>query len=400
MEFPHMDTLKDSRLPREDWRARTLLALLGLCASAALAGCGNFFVYPGGTTTTGTGTGTGSSSADFAYVSNSASGSTYLNGYSLSAGTLTATTGSPYSLTYAPAAMAITPSNTFLYIATDAALSTGYLYGYTIGTGGSLSILGGGTPLLNDSIASLDISPDGQWLFALDADGGEIEEYAINSSTGGLTFQNYFPVTGAPNGVVVPLSVKVAPSGDFILAALGTGGVVTYAFDTSTGVGLQSENSILPALASSGYYTVAVDKNNYIYAAGTVGLQVFSSTRAGAPTLIDNTPYTTGNGPRSTVIDTSDTYVYAGNQTDGTITEDTIGTNAALTAITGSPVTGPGTVSALGRDNSGKYILAAGYNGTSGVQLFTIGSAGGLTLSGSAATGTNLAVPTVVVMTH
>jgi 6-phosphogluconolactonase len=323
-----------------------------------------------------------------------------LNGYAVSSGALTAATGSPYSLAYTPAAMAITPSNTFLYIATDSALSTGYLYGYTIGTGGSLTILGGGTPLLNDSIASLDISPDGQWLFALDADGGEIEEYAINSSTGGLTFQNYFPVVGAPSGVVVPLSVKVAPSGDFIVAALGTGGVVTYAFNTSTGVGVQSENSIIPATIQNGYYTVAVDKNNYIYAAGTVGLQVFSGTTAGAPTLIDNTPYPTGNGPRSMVIDTSNTYVYAGNQNDGTITEDTIGTNGALTAITGSPVTGPATLSALGRDNSGKYILAAGYDGTSGIQLFTIGSAGGLTLSGSAATGTNELVPTVIVMTH
>ncbi len=402
MEFGHSGTLERSVLKRRDGAGRALLGAVGLCASVALTGCGNFFVYPGSTSTgTGTGTGTGNSSTDFAYVSNSASGSTYVNGYAVSSGALTATTGSPYNLAYVPAAMAITPSDTYLYIATDSGLSAGYLYGYSIGTGGSLSILDGGTALESENVASIAISPDGQWLFALDAGGITLEEYLINSSTGALTFQNTVGITGAAAGIVTPVSVKVAPSGDFIVCALGTGGVVSFSFDTATGeAGVAGSSLISPALASEGYYAIAVDKNNYVYAAGTVGLQVFSSTTAGALTLISSTPYATGAGPRSMVIDTSNTYVYTGNQTDGTITEDAIGTNAALTAISGSPVTGPAGVSALGRDNSGKYVLAAGYNGTSGIQLFTIGSTGALTQSGSAPSGTDLAVPTVVAMAH
>lgn len=402
MEFAHRDGLERPRLKREGWAARAVLGVVGLCLSVALTGCGNFFVYPG---STGTGSGTsgaGTSSTDFAYVSNSASGSTYINGYAVSSGTLTATTGSPYNLGYAPAAMAITPSDGYLYIATDSALSTGYLYGYSIGTGGNLNILDGGSSLVpGENIASIDISPDGQWLFALDAGGLTLEEYAINNTTGALTFQNTYGITGAAAGIVTPVSVKVAPSGDFIVCALGTGGVVTFSFDTSTGAAGTVGNSLIsPGSSSDGYYAIAIDKNNNIYAAGTVGLQVFSSTTAGVPTLISSTPYATGGGPRSMVINTGNNYVYTGNQTDGTVTADAIGTGAALTSITGSPFTGPTTVSALGQDNSGKYILAAGYNGTSGVQLFTIGSAGALTLSGSAATGTNLAIPTVVAMAH
>jgi 6-phosphogluconolactonase (cycloisomerase 2 family) len=131
-----------------------------------------------------------------------------------------------------------------------------------------------------------------------------------------------------------------------------------------------------------------------------VGLQAFTSTTAGVPTLQNSTPYATGNAPRAMVIDSTNTYVYTANQTDGTITEDSIASGPKLTALTGSPVTAPTTVSALGLDNSGKYILAAGYGASSGVQLFTIGSTGALTESGSAPTGTNLLIPTVMAVTH
>ena len=352
-----------------------------------LSGCGNFFSCEGKASCPVTGT-TGSTSGDYVYVSNSTTADTYLNGYSPASATLAATTSSPYSLDFIPSAIAITPSNSFMFISSDS--STGSFYGYTIGTGGQLSILNSGTPLVNDNVDSMDVSPDGQWLFVLDASPAqEVEIYSINSTTGILTFSSYVALAGATNGVFTPLSVKIAPSGEFATCSLGTGGANVFSFDTTTGVPGVA-NQIIPDNAATGIYAAAWDANNYLYTAGTAGLQVFSVTSAGAPTL-DST-YTTGAGAKSILVNSTSTDVYVGNQTDGTITGYSIGTNAALTAITGSPFTGPPTVSALATNSTGVYLIAAGYKASTGIQLFTISSTGALTLDASAGSGTTAPV--------
>jgi 6-phosphogluconolactonase (cycloisomerase 2 family) len=370
-----------------------LLAAPALAAALlALSGCNGFFVYPGSSSTTS------SSSTDYAYIANSSAGATSIAGYALSSGTLVAATSSPYSLQYVPSALAVTPANTYLYAAEDTAISgASAIFGYSIGTGGALTVLDSGVALVAETSSAIDISPDGKWLFSLNTDGLTLEQYSIASTTGLLTFFANYSITGATGGTVTPSSVKVAPSGDFIVCALGTGGVETFTFNTSTGAATPS-SIISPGSTSIGIYAVAVDTNNYLYAAGTAGLQVFSTTTAGAPTLLNT--YSTGNGPRSIVITSNGSYVYVANQTDGTISGYSIGTNAALTAISGSPFTGPSTVTSLGRDNSGSRILALGYNATSGLQLFSIGSTGALTLTNTAASGTTTIDPSPLALTH
>ena len=149
---------------------------------------------------------------------------------------------------------------------------------------------------------------------------------------------------------------------------------------------MSSRSTPQPAFnAATGIYAAAWDANNYLYTAGTAGLQVFSVTSAGAPTL-DST-YTTGAGAKSILVNSTSTDVYVGNQTDGTITGYSIGTNAALTAITGPP-----TVSALATNSTGVYLIAAGYKASTGIQLFTISSTGALTLDASAGSGTTAPV--------
>lgn len=348
-------------------------------------------------TSTSTTTTTGSTSTDFFYSSNDATSANNVDGYAISSGTLTAVTNSPFSFGYSPSALVVNPSNTFLFAATDSELTSGFLYGYSIASGGSLSILDSGTPLVSESVASLAISPDGQWLFALDTDGTTLEEYSINNSTGALTFINTYTVSGAANGIVTPTQVMVAPSGDFVVAALGTGGAETFTFDTSTGAANPS-TLISPATSASGIFGVAVDGNNNIYCAGTAGLEVFSATTAGVPTLLKT--YSTGNGAHAVAINPDYTYVYVGNLADGTITAFTIGTDAALTTVTGSPFSAPATVSALAVDSTGGYLVAAGYSATNGVQLYTIESGGLLTQSATEGTGTSTAIPAVLALIH
>ena len=50
-----------------------------------------------------------------------------------------ATTGSPYNLNFIPSAMVVTTNNSFLYVASSG--TSGEIFGYSIGTGGALTIL-------------------------------------------------------------------------------------------------------------------------------------------------------------------------------------------------------------------------------------------------------------------
>jgi 6-phosphogluconolactonase len=383
-----------------------LCAVALLSAITLLSGCGSFFTCEGKAScptacvasstvtcpppTTGT---------DFAYVANSASSANTVNGYNLANGNLTTNaTGAPFSFGYQPIAMAVTPANTFLYAVSNPGISTGYLYGYSIATSGALNILSGGMPLVTESAVSLAVSPDGNWLFVLDANSLTLSEYSINTSTGAVTFATTGAITpGAGTTGNASLDVAVAPSGDYVAVALGTGGLQTFTFDTTTGV-LTPQNPLPPLNSQTGIYAVAIDANNYLYAAATNGLAVFSATTAGVPTAIKT--YTAGSGPRSVAVNPASTFVYVGNKTDSTISGFSIGTNAVLTAISGSPFTGPTSIGALAIDNTGGYLIASGYNTSTGTELFSIGTTGALTSSGSAGTSANAAVVSAIAATH
>jgi 6-phosphogluconolactonase len=368
----------------------------------ALTGCGNFFVYPGtststattctaATTTTGTGT-------NFGYVSNSSCGSTYLNGYALSGGTLVPAVGSPYSLGFVPQAMAVTPNNSYLFIASDSALNNnqGYIYGYTIGTGGVLTILNSGSALQAENTSSLAISPDGQWLFSLNTNGTTLEEYQISGGT--LTAGPVYAYAGAASGVVTPSAITVAPSADFVVLSLGTAGMITFPFNTTTGALSSTDSLYTPSSSTVGIYSATVDISNNIYVASTSGLLTFSATTSGALTLTGTGA--AGSGPHTIVLNSGYTFDYIGNQADSTITGFPRVSGTA-TAISGSPFSAPTDISALGRDSSGTYLLAGGYNSTKGIELYSISStSGALTSLASTGSGTSTSIPVAIALTH
>ena len=368
------------------------------CRSAA---CSGFFVYPG---TSSSSTSTSSSSKDYAYITDSTSGSTFLSGYAVSSGTLVAATSAPYSLGFLPQSVVVSIPNTFVYVASNSQTSPpGAIYGYSIGTGGALTILNSGTALASENSAALEVSPDGNYLFSLNADGLSIEQYSINTTTGALSYFNNYSVYGAADGgAIVPSALKFAPSGNFLTAALGTGGVDVFAY--SSFGGLTYTANIGPANTQLGFYAVAIDASNNIYCAGTSttaspGLQVFSATSLGVPSTSTIATGVTGNGPHAVMLSSTGSYVYVANQADGTISGFATGTGT-LTAVASSPFIAPPTVSALGRDNTGDYLLAAGYSATSGLYIYAIGSSGALSASNTVATSTTTSVTSSIAMTH
>jgi 6-phosphogluconolactonase len=387
--------------------AKVSCAVAALVAPLLLTGCHNFFVCEGKASCP---SGGGSGSGDYAYISNSTSGSTYLAAYDLSGGKLTAISGSPFSLGYVPVAMSVAPSNSFLYIATIPGAANPGIYLYTIGTTGGLSIANGGSLLVSDQVASMDISPDGGYLFAVSTSGLTLNEYSVDTSTGLISLATQFSIPGSAgcalqSGTNTPASqsctVAVSPSGQYVVVALGTGGDAIFPYSSSSGITSPTYALISPVSTTSGDYSVAMDPNNYLYIARTNALAVYAITPGPVGTLKSNVTYSSGVVPRSVTLSTGSTYyVYTANEGASNVSGFSIGSTGALTQISGSPFAGPTSVSALGVDNTGGYMVTAGYNGSSGVQLFSIPSTGEIALVANAGSGTSTGYPAVMALTH
>ncbi len=362
-------------------------------STAMLAGCGNFFVCQKASCPV---TPPGGSTGDYAYVSNSTAGQTFINGYVLSAGTLAPITTATFNLGFVPTALAVSKQNTFLY----AASGTSGVFVYAIGTGGVLTIPSASTPVANGFVEAMDISPDGNNLFTVDSTGATLMQYGINISTGVLTLVSTFqlPLNGVVGNtctVALPCGVKVSPSGLYVAVALGQSGDAIYQLNGSA----VNPTPIQIALPTGvGDFAVTIDSTNHVYFARTAGVAVFSLV-GGTATSVAGSPFATAAGPRSIVLDSSGKYVYDANFSGGTISSFTT-LNGVLTPFSPATVAAPTNVSALAVDNSGKYLIAVGYNTTAGLQLYSIGATGVLSSLATAGTGGTLGVPAVIAVTH
>ena len=378
-----------------------------------MTGCKNFFTPI--TTTTGTTTATPTNTGDFAYVAsvNTASSTNpiyTLSGFTVGTNSLTALSGFPLTLPFAPSTAVVTPSNALLYVC-----GSEVLYGYTISSAGALtSILNTNQQeaLVNANIIQMVVSPDGQWLLALDntpnGNIATIDEYAI-SSTGQLTATTgaQYALTGTV-GTLIPSGIAVSPDGTLVAVSLGTGGDVLFGFTTSTGVltEVAQEN---PPTTSSADQAIAFDSTSSILVvarSGTdAGVVSYAITNSGGTlTAATGSPFAVGNGPASITIDKTGKYLYVGNKVDSTISGFAIGTGGVLTALANSPYTAGDGINALAYDNSGDYILSTALNGSPDVKMYSFDAtnAGALDASTSASTGdpTEPAGAVAIAMTH
>jgi len=364
-------------------------------------GCPGFF--PPVNNSGGGGTG---ATGNQVYVVNQTTKS--VSGFVVGTGTLKAVNSSPVTLGSQPFAEVVTPNDAFLYIAGQASLSL-----YLINSDGSLTAPSGGAVQNAVTAASLAVSPDGQWLIALDSITQQLDIYQINSTTGALTAAVGSPAAysiPSGSGQWQPSMVQVSPDGTLIFAALGTAGDAAFTFNTTTGLATSSQH--LPNVnTSTGDYGLAVDpKTAYLYIArsgtnGGVGVYIIGS--GGTLNSVTGSPFAAGNGTFSVVLDSTGTYVYAANRTDGTISGYTIagGTTPAaltLTPLSGSPYKSGVSVQSLGIDRTGKYMLAASVGGLPDLTMysFDITTPGKLDPATSIATDTDPAGAIAVALTH
>jgi hypothetical protein len=394
-----------------------------------LTGCGGFFSAITTTTTTNTGTG-----YDLIYVGKDNNAS--FAGYAVSSGGLTSI-GSSYTLGAAPLSMAITPSNTYLYVGTTVGI-----YGYSIAAGGALTELNSNSVVANtpsglkNGPVSMDISPDGDWLAVLTANtvgASTIYIYAIAPTTGLLTIQQSLtvPINNAAVNTAVAHTIKFSPNEDLIAVTLGTGGTDIFTFSAGT---------LTPAFSNYGNLTPpsSTDSNNsaIFSAAGTT---LFIARGGSANSLdyypinattgaVNTTGYqyvTTGTNPSALAFNSpsasGQTYIYVTNaaitSSASTITGYPIATNSTTGVVTlgpsqlyGSPYSALGiTPTAITVDNTDTYVLALSQTtGPPDLVEYTVdttaATVGRLYVTGSVSTGLSTISGTypgvVMVATH
>ena len=376
----------------------------GLVGAVLVVGCGGgFFTKPGsGPVPPVGGPGPGSTSGDYVYVVNQ--GSDTLAAFSVGSAKLNSISGSPLTLdaNLAPAAVTVSRQNTFVYVG-----GAGAILCYSIGAGGALTQVTTGGAAASANFVSLDTSPDGQWLLALDRLNNLVSVYAINAGTGALTLNMSLQYAAPGKGALNASALRIAPNAAVVMAALGTGGDAVFTFDTIKGV-----LTAAPGLATAGYSdnALAFDANSaYVYVArgsttgGTSGLASYAVSVSGALTPVQ--PIATGgSAPFSVALDSTGAYAYVGdrglvaNANASTITGYTVAAGT-LTPLKDSPFPAAAHVTALALDKSGSFLIAVASGGTSDVTLYGLDalSPGKLDALSTAASGLT---PIAVAATH
>jgi 6-phosphogluconolactonase (cycloisomerase 2 family) len=301
--------------------------------------------------------------------------------------------------------MAVTPNNSLLYVG-----AANGIFVYFINTDGSLRVPSTGSQPAGVSAPSLTVSPDGQWLIALDGTTQQLDIFQINATTGGLTSVNSPATYSTNSGTWQPTLVRISSDGTLIFAALGTAGDVVFTFNTTSGVATSSQ-TLGTGDAATGDYGLAVDsKNAYLYIArsGTNGgVAVYSIGTNGALNPVTGSPFAAGGGTYSIALDKTGTYVYAANRSDNTISGYTIvpgATTAALslTPLGGSPYTSGSGVQSIGIDSTNKYLLAVAVAGAPDLTMYSFDVAvpGKLVTATSIATGVDPAGAVSLALTH
>jgi len=371
------------------------LAVAALC----LTGCKGFWNAP---PSSGGGGGTTTLSSGDIYVLNVAT--SQMVGLYVNTGTLTALAGSPYTLSAAPIAITVAPSNAFLYVST-----LGGIFVYTINTSsGELTLGNSGQPISSDPATSMQVDATNTWLVEGVSGSSNLFAIHVNATTGVLA-------SNTEQTVALPSSslqqVAISPDDTYVLAAMGSGGTATLAFNPNNANPFGTLGNIGVKNVSGAALSVAFDPiptgstaPRLFYIGETVatsgsntgGLRAFNfSTKQ----EISGSPYAIGGlAPYSILPFSTGDFVYvASRQTSSGATGVIAGfsvTSASsaftLTALGSTFATGTNP-QAIVEDNTHSFVFAADFGGNPDLIGYTIDTttAGNLDQVISNSTGTD-----------
>jgi 6-phosphogluconolactonase len=388
---------------------RRIPALFCLLLLGLTTGC-DFFVSQNNCTDCTT-------TGDYLYVANG--NNTYLAGFSVNtAGALSVLSNSPYNNGVAAQSLAITPNNSFLYVATTAGI-----FCYLINSDGSITVQNGGSVVASDVVAtSMQVDSTGNYLLAagigIARAAQAIGIYQINTSTGLLTALTGSPLalyTGSATtaSVVTPTAMLITPNNSYVYVSLQSLGVQVLTLGTGGALSTGTSATILPPLSTSSgpadYGLASNPTSTFLFVAEyNTGLRVFSIGTNGTLSEVSGSPYATGTGPTGVTLDPTGSYVYVANKGSNNISAFTLtAASGKLAVVAGSPFSSGGQLPiALVNDNQKKYVavINSGSNGTSGnsdLQLFSFDATvdGKLDPIATATTGTDPTYPSSIVAT-
>jgi 6-phosphogluconolactonase len=357
---------------------RSLSPILLFAMALLSSGCGKFFQPENCTNCS-------SSGGNYIYVGNSQTAN--VAGFTISSTAINAIANSPYSLGVSPSALAITPSNSYLYVASLA----GGVYAYSIGSGGVLTLANSGNPVVSGiSPTAIQVDTTGKWLIMVDPTPSAYL-FSINTADGTVTSNGSVPLASGSS----PNNLVITPGNNYIYVSLGTVGVGILSFNATTGVITNNNQILAPKQAVDAIQGLAVNSTGtYLYASetGINGIRVLAITSTtGALKEITGSPFTAGTGPAGLLIDSTGSYLYVANRGSGNVSGFIITASGSLTQISGSPFTAGTNPVALAEDNTHTYVGVVNAGGNPDLQTYTILTSvpGALEPYKSATTGTD-----------
>ncbi len=366
-------------------------AFLLLAAAPLLAGCGNFWQAPSGSSG-GNGSGgcatdcTTATSGNF-YILNSGA-TPQIVGDSFVNGTLTSISGSPWAVQSAPYAMAMAPNGNFLIVSTISGV-----YAYPI-LGG---VLQAATVVSTDQAYAIQVDATNSWLIEAipGTSGVVVGAVPISPATGTDNGSERTAQFAVANASLQLNQLFVSPDNARIFIALGTGGALVVPFNAANPLPAGTSAITIPVLNSSGgsALSVAVDPSSpprlfYIgetlaaSSNSTGGLRAIEySSLGGTLTQATGSPIASGGlAPNFILPIATGDYVYVADGTGagsaGSIAAFSITAAAgpAYTIAAGSTATAGSQPLALAEDSTGAFLLEVGSAGSPYFDSYTFDS--------------------------
>lgn len=354
------------------------LARILMAATPFLAGCQGFWQNASST---------GSTSGCTTNCTTLSSGNFYIltggttpqvQGESIVSGKLTAISGSPWTLTAPPYAMAMDPAGNFLYVSSTSGVTM-----YPLSSGGLETASAAAVASDIDALA-IAVDTSGKWLIeALETGTGSLTMAAIplNTSNGqgnGAEATTSYAIT---NAAVQTGKISVSPDDAHVFVALGAGGTIAVPFNAGVAVGSNPFGSTAPVVTvahtGGSALSVAVDPGGNLFYIGeslgdptgtTGGLRAFTLASLGS-TLVQATgsPIASGGlAPNAILPLSSEIYVANGQgaSTTGNITSFGLTSTAGVYTVAADTTTATGIQPfSLAEDSDSNFIFAINQNG-------------------------------------
>jgi 6-phosphogluconolactonase len=297
-------------------------------------------------------------------------------------GTFTALNPASVSAGSNPVSVVLQPAGNFAYIANFSGNDVTLL---SVNRGnGALGVPASTTPIPPPSPAnvfatdvgpiSMAIAPGGTFLFVLNQGSNDISGFAIDPTTGNLSVVNGSPFASGCSGS----SLAITPKADTLFVTCP--GLGTIEALTINGQGVLSAPTQVSGPSGSPTFAGVEPTGRFLYVADPTanGVFAFSIGSNGALTAISGSPFASGAQPIALAATPQGSLLYVANQGSNNVSAFVIDSKTgALGTVSGSPFStggqGPTFVAASAA------FLYVGDQGTNDVAAFSIGSNGALT---------------------